>query len=158
MAFDDIRKEYDSEKQGLSKMAEQFVTGLKKYHYFSHMRIRGRRISLSKPKFYQLKRLKKYNQFVLELEMHFKMEKPLSLKNQTVNWSVYDPTYFVGLMHDHADEVKIIGIVKPDCTKRLMNPNPSADIQLYAQSLDRDQKNSDGLGIEFAQQVQITCF
>ena len=158
ITLDNMRREYGDEKRGLVGFAEKFVTNLKYYNYFTQFNIDGTSIDLPKPGSYQLKRIIRNDQSVLELEMHFRMENPLTLQDQILSWSVYDPTYYIAMAHYDVNDVVIRGDTASQCKKDLIESTPSNDMIQYAQSLDRNQKNTEGLGINFAQQVRINCF
>ena len=61
------------------------------------------------------------------------------------------------MTHNKLENIEILGGLENNCDVELMEPNPSMETIVYAQSLDRRQKNSKGLGVKFAQKVIVNC-
>jgi ABC-type uncharacterized transport system substrate-binding protein len=55
------------------------------------------------------------------------------------------------------ENIEVIGGGAIECSKRLTIPEPSEELLFYAQSLDKTQRDTDGLGANFAETVTIEC-
>lgn len=157
ITFAEVMNKYRDEKTGLQKLSDRIVRNLSGYQYFSTLKLNESEVQLVKPKQYQMTSKTKEGELLLEMEMHFEIDPPLVLDGQTLIWSVFDPTYYIEMAHKEADNVVIRGDKPIDCTKKLELPNPSEDLIDYAQSLDASQKDTEGLGFNFAEKVIINC-
>ncbi|WP_161569588.1 DUF1007 family protein [Veronia nyctiphanis] len=157
MTLADIVTEHGSEEEGLPKMADQMIENLSKYGYFSVLAFEGQKLTLNKPQEYQLIAHKKDGQPILELQMLFDVEDSFPIRNKTISWQVYDPTYFIAMNHTKDDSIEFIGGKATKCASDIKQPEPSDDLTAYALSLDRTQKETDGLGEKFAETVFIHC-
>lgn len=157
MTHADLLNEFGDEQKGLQLTAERMVRNLKGYDYFSTLRIDGKPIKLSVPDQYQLYTRMQLGQFILGLEMRFKPKTIINIENKTLAWQVFDPTYYISMDHSTENNIRIIGGNATECSKTLDIPEPSDELINYAQSLDQTQKDTDGLGADFAETVFIRC-
>jgi ABC-type uncharacterized transport system substrate-binding protein len=157
MTHADLLNEFGEEMTGLKATADSMIRNLKDYEYFSKLSLDGSKIDLGVPKAYKLYTKEKEGQMVLELEMTFDMASALDIENKTLAWQVFDPTYFIAMNHATENNIEIIGGNATECSKELKFPEPSDELIDYAQSLDRTQKNTDGLGASFAETAFINC-
>lgn len=137
--------------------AHRMVTNLKSYNYFSVLSLAGRDRTLPVPDRYRLQVVKDSGQEFVELSMHFKLTPPLLLKDSELIWSVFDPTYYIAYSHEHVDNVKIHHPAGWQCGKQLRLPEITEELIAYAFSLDRTQRDTDGLGQAFAEKIVIGC-
>lgn len=157
MALDDAINEHGSEEKALTETAKQMIENLANYDYFSSLRMQDSSITLNTPEQYSLVTKEKYGQQVLELEMTFAIEGEVMVADQDIEYQVYDPTYYISMLHSQESNIKIVGESSEACTTQLNQPKPSNELVEYAQSLDRNQTGTDGLGINFAETTIISC-
>lgn len=74
-----------------------------------------------------------------------------------VSYAVYDPTFYIEILHEQADPVALEGAAPADCGFELRPPEPDEEIVSFAASLDRTQSGGDGLGVHFAEWVSLSC-
>jgi ABC-type uncharacterized transport system substrate-binding protein len=153
----DLLNEFSNEEKGLVETARRMINSLKDYDYFSRLRVGGLKVNLGMPEEYRLYSKKKVGSTVLVLEMAFEIEDEIKFENKAVAWQVFDPTYYIAMNHDKESNVEIITSGATECSKTLETPEPSDETIEYAQSLDKDQKNTDGLGERFAENILINC-
>lgn len=153
----DLRREFGNEKIGLQMTAARFIENLKEYQYFSKLKVDKKSIHLAKPKPNSLIRVTKNGPSVLVMKMRFNFNDPIDLKNHTLTWQVYDPTYYIAMAYDTVKDITVVGPNASQCNKQLIEPNPSPELVRYAQSLDRTQQSFDGLGGHFNQKIHIRC-
>jgi len=55
------------------------------------------------------------------------------------------------------EAVQLTGEGASLCQRQLIPPNPSAQQQAYAMSLDKTEQADEGLGTAFAEKVEIRC-
>ena len=157
MTVADVVNEHGDKQVGLKKMGSQMISNLAKQQYFSVLTIDGTEVVLPRPSQFQLTENTQPEQPILELDMRFDMTSPLVIKDKDLVWSVFDPTYYIAMNYSKAENIAIQGGKGAQCKLDLDAPNPSSELTEYAQSLDRTQKDTDGLGIQFAEKIRINC-
>ncbi len=157
MTHADLLNEYGDEQEGLPATAERMIRNLKEYDYFSKLSLDGSNIALGIPGQYSLFTREKEGKFFLVLEMTFDIKPVRNIENMTLAWQVYDPTYYIAMNHASESNIRIVGGDATECAKKLEFPEPSDELVDYAQSLDRTQKDTEGLGASFAETAFITC-
>lgn len=93
------------------------------------------------------------------LEMTFVVvfQSPVDLHGASLEYAIYDPTYYIEMLHaDTAGAIRLDG-APAACTHRLIAPAPSIETIMLAQALDRTQTAGDGLGALFAERVEVRC-
>lgn len=93
----------------------------------------------------------------LELEFTLPLAEPVPMRPGPVTYSVYDPSYYIEMLHaEKADAVRLRG-APADCRPTLIHPHPDPERVREAAALDRTQRGSEGLGAFFAERVVIRC-
>ncbi|KZX78591.1 hypothetical protein A3715_34085 [Oleiphilus sp. HI0009] len=155
IALETVTKEYENEMLGLEMLAQDMVTNLKPYKYFSSLQLDKIDIPLSKPVYAKFEPYSEQGK--LKLKQIFAFDTPVKLAGQAITWSVFDPTYYVAMNHHSADAVNVIANEKTRCAKQFKLPSPTQEDIDYAASLDQTQRDSDGLGQLFSERVTIQC-
>ena len=158
MTLADVLNEHGNEEIGLTKTASEMIKNLAEHDYLSRLSVDGINVPLSMPKNYSLITKTKEGQVVLELEMVFDLAEPLLIENKALAWQVFDPTYYIAMNHATESNIEIIGGNATECSKELRFPDPPDDMVDYAQSLDKSQTDTDGLGESFAETAFINCY
>ena len=85
------------------------------------------------------------------------LEKPLDASGQQVTYSIYDPTFYIEILH--AEKGVAVELVKAPagCRHELHVPKPNPEVVAFAAALDRTQSAGDGLGKFFAERVTVEC-
>ena len=93
----------------------------------------------------------------LEMQFTADLEAPLDPATQSITYAIYDPTYYIEMLHAE-DGVPIdLNGAPADCTYSLRPPTPTAETIAFAASLDRTQSGGDTLGTVFAERVTLKC-
>lgn len=153
----DAINEHGDKETGLVKMADQMIHNLTRLRYFSVLTIDGTEIELPRPSSYRLTENTLKEPSILELEMHFEISQPTVIRDKNLTWSVFDPTYYIAMNYWTVENVSIKGNPGAHCQLNLDSPKPSFEMIEYAQSLDRTRKDTDGLGVNFAETIRIDC-
>ncbi|MDT8364810.1 MAG: DUF1007 family protein [Nitrosomonas sp.] len=143
--------------KALELEARRMVTNLKSYGYFSALSIGGRDMALPTPNRYRLQVIKAGGQEFLELSMHFQLNQSPLLADNELSWSVYDPTYYIAYSHEGTDNIEIRHAAAWQCHKQRRLPEITEELIAYAFSLDRTQRDTNGLGRAFAEKIIIKC-
>jgi ABC-type uncharacterized transport system substrate-binding protein len=92
--------------------------------------------------------------------LHLQFELPVAgtrpVPARTLTYRVYDPTYWIEILHDPGDVVHLAG--GEGCNAQIHPPQPEAWMVAYAATLNRNQRAPiEDLGRPFAEVVSIEC-
>ena len=152
-----LKNAYEDEKVGLVLMAEQMKKNLGGYDYFSNLIIDGEKIDIPKADHANLIMESRPPISVMTLDLDLKFKTPIDIVGKELIWSVFDPTYYISMNHKTVEDISITNAGSAECGKELSIPTPTAETIAYAGSLDKSQRETDGLGNEFAERVIISC-
>lgn len=93
----------------------------------------------------------------LEMTFRLTMPEPLSVADLPMRYAVYDPSYYIEMVHAEAPDAVTLANAPKNCTSKLKQPNPDAEQVFLAGSLDRTQKGPTELGQYFAEEVTVKC-
>lgn len=153
----DVLNEYKNEEKGLNSVARKMMTNLADYNYFSLLKIKGQPVPLSAPTEYRLYSRNEGNTQFLEMEILFDITPGIAIDNKSIEWQVYDPTYYIAMMHTENANISVTANRALDCSSTVEQPDPTEDIINYAMGLDQSQRETNGLGIHFAEKIRINC-
>lgn len=85
------------------------------------------------------------------------LDTPVDAAKGPIDYAVFDPTYYIEMLHVEGGHAIELSGAAPGCSYRLIPPNPNPDAVGLAASLDRTQSSGDGLGKFFAERVTIRC-
>ena len=93
----------------------------------------------------------------LRLTFTLLLEKPVEAEKAPVRYAVFDPTYYIEILHAEGGGAIELAGAGAGCSYRLIPPNPTPEAVGLAAALDRTQSGGDGLGALFAERVSIRC-
>ncbi|MBE0529955.1 MAG: DUF1007 family protein [Rhodospirillales bacterium] len=93
----------------------------------------------------------------LEMTFVVPFKADLDLSDSPLTYSIFDPTYYIEMLHADSPEAIRLQASPAGCTYRLIKPNPTFEAVGLAAALDRTQTASDGLGAIFAERVDVQC-
>lgn len=157
ITYADLKNEHTNEQIGLALMADQMRNNLAAYSYFSHLLVEGKQIQIPKADHALLTIESHPPVTIMTLTLEFKFKKPIPITGKEITWSVFDPTYYIAMNHQSVNDIIIEKSEGLECGKELVLPTPTAETIAYAGSLDKSQRETDGLGSEFAERVVVTC-
>jgi len=137
----------------LAQYTRETIDNLGPYNYFMRVRADGRTAALGKVTTYQSALDGK--RFVLRFTAP--LTTPVDPLASQVEFAVYDPTYFIQMMHLDTDPPSLTGVGASACQAHLQAPNPTPAMLARALALDRGAPADDTLGEMFAQKVQLQC-
>ena len=142
-----------------SKFAEGMAGRLKKHDYFTEITVDGKRIKPSRHSAVAsgvVKTGKNKDRFWSKMTLDF--SQPIDPKNQKFVYSVYDPTYYIEILHaEKQPAFELVGIKSGNCFGNLIEANPDEEIRTFAASLDKTQSGGDKLGKLFAEKIVVQC-
>ena len=139
----------------LTRLARSNLQNLRSYDYFTEVRAGGAKVALGTVSEVEseLREGQLWMRFVVPLAA------PVDPTEQALTFAVFDPTYYIEILHLQGDVVAFRGGggEAAGCSGRIVPPNPTIDAVLLAQAMDRDATPDATLGRVFAEQVEVTC-
>lgn len=146
-------------KNAHSKFAEGMVDRLKNHNYFTEVTVDGKRIKPSHNSTATsgtLKTGKNKDRFWTKMTLEF--SQPIDPKTQKFVYSVYDPTYYIEILHaEKRPAFELVGIKGDGCVGNIIRANPDKEIRTFAASLDKTQSGGNKLGKLFAEKIVLQC-
>ena len=141
------------QKKALTHLAETNLKNLRAYDYYTEVRVGGKKVTFNTVTEFdsELRGDKLWMRFLVPLS------EPVDASASQVSYAVYDPTYYVEILHLKDDVVAFRGSSKHRCGGRILAPNPTMEAVTLAQALDRQAPPDSSLGRMFAEQVDISC-
>lgn len=140
-------------RAALDDLARQNVTNLAEYSWFTFIEVAG-----VPPRYGPaIDYANTIEGERLMLTFTLPLEEPVDPLMQNVVLRVYDPTYYISLLHEDASAITLEGNVDPACRAELRESDPDMETLSLAAALDRNQSAGDGLGVLFAQTVTLRC-
>lgn len=137
----------------LAALLKENMKHLADFSYFTNVTKDGVTVDFAKP--VEMSSHLSGNQ--LEMSFFLPFAEPLIVRGHRVVYAVYDPTYYIEVLHRNKEKsIHLVG-APPDCRATLMPPRPSVQMMLSAAALDRTQRSSKGLGEVFAEKVVVRC-
>ena len=154
-ALDGLKEDEDGKPapDSLRELAELNITNLADYDYFTKLTLEGERLAFGT--------VTEYESFVwddrLVLVFTVPLARPVNPQDARLAYAVFDPTYYIEILHVKEDPMLLEGSVPEGCTTELIKPNPDFETVSLAASLDRTESAGDGLGVHFAERVILRC-
>lgn len=138
----------------LDKLARTNLTNLSEYSYFTFAHVNGKEIPFLPVEIFKTN--VQNNRLWMEFEVTF--IEPIDPRTAQFDYAVYDPTYYVEILHAEAGEpVNLIGAEGINCGYTLNKPQPPEELSLMMADLDQTENAGTGVGIHFSEKVEISC-
>jgi ABC-type uncharacterized transport system substrate-binding protein len=82
---------------------------------------------------------------------------PVETTGHKVSYRIYDPTYYISMLHDKSNGFSFSGTKASACSNELNTPKPSVAEVDFASSVDKTGKMPEDYGHFFAQRMIIAC-
>ena len=93
----------------------------------------------------------------LQMKFTVTLKAPVDGRDGPFVYSIYDPTYFVEMLHAKGDDSIHLENAPKGCRAEREGANPDPQMALLAAGLDKTQSGGDTLGQHFAEKVAIRC-
>ena len=137
----------------LDEIAKRNLSNLRDYDYFTTVTYDGERQAIADVERYETE----VHDGRLWMRFEVPLEKPIDPRDGVVTFSVYDPTYWIEILHLEAEPILFSGKGGEACLGEIIQPNPTIEQVTLASSLDRNETAGDGLGELFAEKVKVSC-
>ena len=126
---------------------------LRAYDYFTEVRVDG-----------EIQAPGTVREFVSELRSNrywirfvMPLATPVDPTAHKLAYSVFDPTYYIEILHREKDVIEFLGAKPGRCTARIEPPKPAPEALMRARSLAVDTRPDNSLGALFAERVEVGC-
>jgi ABC-type uncharacterized transport system substrate-binding protein len=135
---------------GVQAFADTALVNLAPYGYFTELREGTNKAKFDRPK--DIAARLESKRLVLEFTL------PLAkAAGQSTTLSVYDPTYYIEMLHGSASSVVFQGPGSDRCRANIIEAKPDEKTRQRAMGMDRQATADHSLGEKFAERVDITC-
>ena len=145
--------EHRHEKQALLGLARINLGNLKPYGYFTLLTVNGRETPLGAVGTFDSEMRGKR----LWLKFTVPLAAPVDPRRQTVGFSIFDPSYYIEMLHQEGEPIFFRGPGADKCYGEIRAPRPTLQMVAKAAALDRGAKPDNSLGELFAQKVTVKC-
>ena len=151
--LDEIRLAGEGEEEGLAALAHEDVAALAPHDYFTVVEVAGERQAFAP--------VTRYDNGLTDGRIWLRFDLPLAApvepQRREVRYAVFDPTYYIEILHVGDPPVRLDAPGADACGFRLIEPEPAAEIVNFAAALDMNATDDAGLGRHFAQWVELAC-
>lgn len=137
----------------LDALLAENMNNLAEYNYFTEVSSGENQLSMLDP-------INATTQVIdrrLEMAFEIPLADPVSVDDIPLNYRIFDPTFYIEMVHAEKDDNVSFNDVDALCTAIITQPKPDQEKMLYASSLDQSEQGYDGLGRYFAEVVTVTC-
>lgn len=149
----------DPESRGLTgeamllELASANLARLRAYDYFTEVRTDATRVETDTVTGFEtgMRGHRIWLRFTLPLTT------PVPLAAGPVRIRIFDPSYWIEMLHPNAAAVRIDGPGADACRVRIVPAQPTMEQIFLAGAIDRDAEAPDNLGSLFAETLTLTC-
>lgn len=142
---------------GLDRLGGEIRGNLAPFDFFTEIQIGGDKLNLGEVTEYTVMERGGRVEFVFLLPL----AEPQPLSDQTLEYQVYDPTYYLEVVHeaegDTPEEDALTVGGELSCTTRILPADPDPEQVAEAAMLDVNDQAEPGLGRHFAETGVVAC-
>jgi ABC-type uncharacterized transport system substrate-binding protein len=138
--------------QALAELASANLKNLSEVGYFIDVRVNGKRVKTKAARDGR----NVWNGRRLALSFMLPLEEPVDPRKARVQFSSYDPTYYMEIVYLKGDPVGLVNAGGTGCAARIVKPEVNAEAQSLAASLGREQKETAGFGKKFSEDPEAS--
>ena len=137
----------------LQPLAEQYVTALQEYRYFTEILADGAALPYGTVSDYG----SRYEDGILTLEFTIPLEAPVDPRRRQVAFKSYDPTFYIAIEPALQDPVGFAGMPPPSCRAAVEEGNGPSETFSLSEAGSLDWNANEGLGALYATTIAIVC-
>ena len=151
--IDDIIKNKKGINIGLKEEISKILVNLEEYDYFTIINVNSEKSNIGK--------VKKFNTGIEDtriwIEFDVPLIKPVDIKLNTLTYSIFDPTYYIEMLHLEGAKINFIGNKLNNCSANIISPNPTEEAIILSKSASLDMTPDKSIGKLFAEVISISC-
>lgn len=151
--LEDITRAGEVTEDALDTLAQENLIALRDYNYFVEAQYNGQPVPLSGARDGKLVERNKR----LIMSFVVTLETPVDPKEKSFEYAVYDPSYYVEILHVENDVIAVVGTGAGHCDTAITKPDPDAEEIGLAASLGKNEQGPPGIGRLFAEVVNVSC-
>jgi ABC-type uncharacterized transport system substrate-binding protein len=154
-SLDGVKQSKDGspDQKAVDALMHENMKNIKEYNYLTEVESNG-----VKAKFSGVRDIRSgHRDKRLRLTFTLLLESPIDTAAGPIEYGVFDPTYYIEMLHAEGGGAIELSGAPADCKYRLDPANPNPNAVALAAALDRTQSAGDGLGKYFAERVTIRC-
>jgi ABC-type uncharacterized transport system substrate-binding protein len=139
--------------EALNLLASESLQNLRSHDYFTAVRVNGTKATLGAVSEFasELREGRLWMRFVLPLAT------AVDPTEQALTFAVFDPTYYIEILHLQDDVVAFRGADAAGCSSLIVPPTPTLESVMLSRAMDLDAEPDTALGGVFAERVEVTC-
>lgn len=141
------------DEETLTGIGRENLTNLREFDYFTEFLVDGAVQPLAAPETFEMG----LEDGKLRLRFSVPLERPVTPREHRINYAVYDPSYFVEILHVDDGHRLPSGTTPKGCRSVLIEPTPTYEARTLADSLDRLDTAPESFGALFAERVRLEC-
>ncbi len=140
-------------KKKIMDLAKTNLNNLVEYDYFTEIKINGEVMEFGKVN----ESDSTFADNRLSMTFTLPLAKPVDPIGKKVSYVVFDPTYYIEVVHERENAISLSDKAPKNCHTVLREPTPTVEMTMLAASLDKTENAGNTLGRVFAQTVSLTC-
>ena len=151
---DDAMEQFEgaTPEEKLANLGAEILDNLGEYHWYTEVHADDRGIAVRPEGPAELVMRDRQIRFQFRL----RLAEPVDSRTQTLRYAIYDPTYFIEVLHEPATPPRLELSTGP-CRLDILKPRPDPMIVARALALDYNQTGEADLGRHFAEKVTAHC-
>ena len=152
--YEDAMEQFEgaTPEEKLANLASEILDNLAEYDWYTELHADDRRV-LGQPEGSATMAMEKRQ---LHFRFRLLLEEAADPRSHTLRYAVYDPTYFIEILHDPESPPRLELSTGP-CRMDILKPRPDPAIVARALALDFTQTGEADLGRHFAETVTAHC-
>jgi len=152
--YDDAMEQFEgaTPEEKLANLAAEILDNLAEYDWYTELHADDRRI-LGQPEGSATMVMQDRQ---LRFRFRLLLDEAVDPRNRTLRYAVYDPTYFIEILHASESPPRLELSTGP-CRMDILKPRPDPVIVARALALDFTQTGEADLGRHFAEKVTAHC-
>jgi len=142
-----------STAEALREQASGMLGRLAAYSYFTEVRVNGELVTTQTVQDFAsgMRGGRYWVRFSLPLV------EPVDPARFLLAYAVFDPTYYIEILHLEEDVIEFHGDTYGRCIARIRSPSPTTEAIIRARSPEVDKQPDQSLGALFAERVEVRC-
>ena len=151
--IDDISRHPKGLNFGLKEEISKIFNNLYSYNYFTLIKADSDKMKIGRVVKFdaEIRGMRVWIKFILPILT------PIDLNNKHLTISIFDPTYYIEMLHLEGAEVMFLGKKPNGCNAKIIAPSPSEEVVMLSKSPNLDINPDTSIGRLFAEIIDVKC-